>query len=79
MHSRHPAADPPTISEAPGTVGLLLNVAAVVSFAVSLAAFAVGESALAGSIAVAAVVGFAASLICFAVDRPRPDEHAVRE
>ena len=55
----------------PGSVGLLLNVGALIAFAVSLAAMGTGHGPLGGLVATAAVVGFIASLVCFVLDGRR--------
>ncbi len=72
--SRSRGDDP--ITEGPATIGLLLNVAAVISFAIALAAFGSGEHAAATAIGCAAVLAFAASLAFFVVDAHRTEESA---
>lgn len=59
--------------EALSTVGLLLNVAAVLAFALGLAGFSTGTSGLAAATIAVAVVIFAASLVCFMVGGRRLD------
>jgi hypothetical protein len=60
-------------SEALSTVGLLLNVAAVLAFATGLAGLTISMSALSVATVAIAVVTFAASLVCFAVGGSRLD------
>jgi hypothetical protein len=70
-------ANPGPVSEAPGTIGLLLNIGAVVAFALSLAAFGLGQSVVAGSMMSAALLSFVASLVCFAADGSHLDHRPV--
>lgn len=58
-------------SEALSSVGLLLNIAAVMAFAGALAAFGVGNAGIAAAAALLAVAGFITSLVCFALDSRR--------
>jgi hypothetical protein len=60
-------------AEALSSVGLLLNIAAVMAFAGALAAFGVGNGGIAAAAAVLAVAGFIASLVCFALDSRRSE------
>ena len=56
------------------TLGLMLNLSAIVAFALFLSSFSPsnpGLSALAGGIT---LVAFVASLACFAIDRRRTEE-----
>ena len=54
--------------EGVSSVGLVLNVAAVVVMAVALAGLGLGNGLLAACSAVVAVLAFAGSLACFAID-----------
>jgi hypothetical protein len=74
---QNPSDDP--VGEAAGSFGLLLNVAALMLFVVSLASVGTGQIAVAGSLAIASVVGFFGSLVCFAMDGRRAEQRVTRE
>jgi len=65
-------------SEALSTIGLFLNIAAVLAFATGLAGLGTSTSILAPAILAVAVVAFAASLICFAVGGRRIDHRCTQ-
>ncbi|MCX2712832.1 hypothetical protein [Mycolicibacterium sp. J2] len=64
---------PDTAHEAPATVGLLLNFAALIAITGAFALGLDGQMGTAAVLAVAGLVGFVASLVCFAVDSHRAE------
>ncbi|MHA3024749.1 hypothetical protein ACXPWS_31270 [Mycobacterium sp. BMJ-28] len=62
--------------DAPATLGLLLNFAALLAITGSLAMALSGQTATAVVLAIAAAAGFVASLVYFAVDSHRADQSA---
>lgn len=64
-----PADD--AVAHAVGTAGLILNVVAVIAFALCLAGLGLGRPPLAMTAAIVALVSFAASLACVIADGKR--------
>ena len=62
-----------TPHEAPATVGLLLNVTALIVITGAFALGLGGQTGTAVVLAAAGLVGFLASLVCFAVDSRRAE------
>ncbi len=63
-------------SDAPATIGLLLNFAALIAITGSLALALGGNTVAAVILAVAAAAGFIASLVLFAIDSNRAEQLA---
>jgi len=62
-------------NEALGSTGLLLNIAAVIAFAVGLAGIGVASvTFIAGSLSVAVLI-FLASVVCLFLDGRRAEDH----
>lgn len=67
---------PPGRDDAPATIGLLLNFAALIAITGSLALALGGHTAVAVLLAVVAATGFVASLVLFAFDSHRAEQPA---
>ena len=59
------------------TVGLVLNLAAIVAFALFLSTLGTNGPGASGAAAAVSVVAFLASLLCFVIDRRRSEAELI--
>lgn len=71
MHDQPPSAPETALSDATGTFALILNIVAVIAFALFVAACGIADGGFAVTAGVVALVGFTVSVTAFMVDGNR--------